>query len=206
MICRVFHLLQVRKCAQDCVVKLFKTFKSHLVIKEASKLVLTSFKSYMSLAVKTAVSKSEDGCKDDNLSKGEHLDVLHMLNLLKFLVPCLPSKFISKAVIELQKAITARFSALTRHVFDVMGEILRSLEAGSTIPNTEEIVTTLASYISKRQNPVDTLFSAAALLDTFLTKFQVGDPTKWNDHYSLIIGSIAGRYMLSLDMIIFHDN
>lgn len=186
-------MFQVRKCAQECVVKLFKSFKSPLVIKSASKLVLTSFKTFMSSAVEIVASKSADGGKDDGSSKGEHLEVLHMLNLLKLLVPCLPSKVISEAVIELQKAISARFSALTRHVFDLMDEILKFLEAGSTIPNTVEIVTILSSYISKKQNPVDTIFSAAALLDTFLTKFQIGDPTKWNDHYSLIIGSIAGR-------------
>ncbi|KAK9065755.1 hypothetical protein SSX86_015156 [Deinandra increscens subsp. villosa] len=183
---------KVRKCAQDCVVKLFMSFESPLVTKRASKLVLTSFKTYMLMAVKSSASGPIDGGKDDSLAKGEHLEALHMLNLLKFLVPCLPSEVISKAVVELQKAITARFSTLTRHVFDVMEEILRFLDAGSTISDTEKIVATLASYISKKQNPVDTLFSAAALLDTFLTKFQVGDPTKWNDHYSLIIGSIAG--------------
>ncbi|XP_076884446.1 uncharacterized protein LOC143533613 [Bidens hawaiensis] len=183
---------KVRKCAQECVVKLFKSFKSPLVIKSASKLVLTSFKTFMSSAVEIVASKSADGGKDDSSSKGEHLEVLHMLNLLKLLVPCLPSKVIAEAVIELQKAISAKFSALTRHVFDLMDEILKFLEAGSTIPNTVEIVTILSSYISKKQNPVDTIFSAAALLDTFLTKFQIGDPSKWNDHYSLIIGSIAG--------------
>ncbi|KAJ0699848.1 putative armadillo-like helical protein [Helianthus annuus] len=183
---------KVRKCAQDCVVKLFKSFKSPLVKKSASKLVLTSLKTYISLAVKTVASGSVDGCKDETISKGEHLEVLHMLNLLKFLVPCLPSKVISKAVMELQTAISPRFSALTRHVFDVIDEILRFLEAGSTIPDTEKIVMTLSTYISRKQNPVDTIFSAAALLDAFLTKFQIGDPTKWNDHYSLIIGSIAG--------------
>ncbi|XP_076943019.1 uncharacterized protein LOC143613098 [Bidens hawaiensis] len=183
---------KVRKCAQDCVVKLFKLFKSPLVEKSASKLVLSSFKTYMSLAVETVASKSADGGKDDSSSKGEHLEVLHMLNLLKLLVPCLPSKVISKVVIELQTAISAKFSALTRHVFDVMDEILGFLDAGSMIPDTVNFVTVLSSYISKKQNPVDTIFSAAALLDTFLTKFQIGDATKWNDHFSLIIGSIAG--------------
>ncbi|KAI3507537.1 hypothetical protein L1887_22524 [Cichorium endivia] len=183
---------KVRKCAQDCVVKVFKSFQSSLVKKSASKLVLKSLTTYMSLAVETVASKPADGSKDDKLSKCEHLEVLHMLNLLKLLVPCLPSKVISKAVVELQKAITAKFSPLTRHVFDVMEEILRSLESESTIPDTVKIVTTLASYISTKQNPVDTLFLAAALLENFLTKFQVGDPNKWNSHYSLVIGPIAG--------------
>nr|XP_043635247.1 RRP12-like protein [Erigeron canadensis] len=183
---------KVRKCAQDCVVNVFKSFQSDSVKKTASKLVLKSFKTYMTSAVKTVSSRSADGSKDDNMSKGEHLEVLHMLNLLKCLVPCLSSKEISKVVIELQTAINSKFSVLTRHVFDVMEEILRFLEARSTIPDTEKIVTTLSKYISTRQNPVDTLFSAAALLENFLTKFQVGDPNKWNSHYSLIIGSIAG--------------
>lgn len=155
----------------------------------------------MSLAVKTIASRAADGSKDDSLVKGEHLDVLHMLNLLKFLVPCLPSEVISKAAVELQKAVSAKFSALTRHVFDVMEDILRFLEAGSTIPDTEKIVITLAKYIRTKQNPVDTLFSAAALLENFLIKFQVGDPNQWNSHYSLIIGSIAGRYISLLNMI-----
>ncbi|GJT73045.1 RRP12-like protein [Tanacetum coccineum] len=183
---------RVRKCAQECLVKVFKSFQSPLVIKMASKLVLKSFKTYMSSAVKTVASSSADGSKDYNLSKCEHLEVLHMINLLKFLVPCLPSEVVSKAVLELEKAISSKFSPLTRHVFDVMEEILRFLEAGSTFPDTVKIVTTLASYMSKKQNPVDTVFSAAALLDNFLTKFQVGDTDKWNSHYSLIIGSIAG--------------
>lgn len=183
---------KVRKCAQDCVVKVFKSFQSPHVKKRASKLVLKSLKTYMPLAVKTIASRSADGSKDDNLSKYEHLEVLHMLNLLKILVPHLPSKVISEAVVELQKAINARFSALTRHVFDVMEEILRFLEVGSTIPDIVKIVSTLASYISMRQNPVDTIFSASALLVNFLTKFQVGDPNKWNSHYSLVIGSITG--------------
>lgn len=149
----------------------------------------------MSLAVETVSSRSTDGSKDDKFSKCEQLEALHMLNLLKFLVPCLPSKEISKTVVELQKSISAKFSPLTRHVFDVMEEILRLLEDESTIPDTLEIVTTLASYISTKQNPVDTLFSAAALLENFLTKFQVGDANKWNSHYSLVIGSIAGRHI-----------
>ncbi|KAJ9565398.1 hypothetical protein OSB04_001364 [Centaurea solstitialis] len=183
---------KVRKCAQDCVVKVFKSFKASPVKKRASKLVLKSLKTYMPLAVKTVASRSADGSRDDNLSKYEHLEVLHMLNLFKFLVPHLPSKVISEAVVELQKAISARFSALTRHVFDVMEEILRSLEVGTTIPDIVKIVTTLASYISTKQNPVDTIFSASTLLVNFLTKFQVGDPNKWNSHYSLVIGSIAG--------------
>ncbi|CAH1445714.1 unnamed protein product [Lactuca virosa] len=183
---------KVRKCAQDCVVKVFKSFQSSLVKKSASKLFLKSFKTYMSLAVETVSSRSTDGSKDDKFSKCEQLEALHMLNLLKFLVPCLPSKEISKTVVELQKSISAKFSPLTRHVFDVMEEILRLLEDESTIPDTLEIVTTLASYISTKQNPVDTLFSAAALLENFLTKFQVGDANKWNSHYSLVIGSIAG--------------
>ncbi|CAI9301356.1 unnamed protein product [Lactuca saligna] len=147
---------KVRKCAQDCVVKVFKSFQSSLVKKSASKLFLKSFKTYMSLAVEAVSSRSTDGSKDDKFSKCEQLEALHMLNLLKFL------------------------------------EILRLLEDESTIPDTLEIVTTLASYISTKQNPVDTLFSAAALLENFLTKFQVGDANKWNSHYSLVIGSIAG--------------
>ncbi|XP_024982279.1 RRP12-like protein isoform X1 [Cynara cardunculus var. scolymus] len=182
---------KVRKCAQDCVVKVFKSFQSP-VKKRASKLVLKSLKTYMPLAVKTVASRSADESKDDSLSKCEHLEVLHMLNLLKFLVPYLPSKVISKAVVELQKAISVRFSALTRHTFDVMEEILRFLEVGSTIPDIVKIVATLASYISVRQNPVDTIFSASALLVNFLTKFQIGDSNKWNSHYSLVTGSITG--------------
>ena len=181
--------------------KVFKSFQSPLVIKMASKMVLKSFKTYMSSAVKTIASSSADGSKDDNLSKCEHLEVLHMINLLKFLVPCLPSEVVSKAVVELEKAISSKFSPLTRHVFDVLEEILRVLEAGSTFPDTVKIVTTLASYMSKKQNPVDTVFSAAALLDNFLSKFQVGDTDKWNSHYSLIIGSIAGTYILLLHML-----
>lgn len=184
-------MLQVRKCAQDCVMNVLKAFESSTAIKKASKLVLSLFNSYMEVAVNISASSSD--LKDDILSKPDHLEVLHMLNLLKHLLPYLSAEVSLKALLELQKLVTARFSALTRHIFDVIKAMFESLGADDLIPEADGLIKSLASYISVRGNPLDTVLSAAYLLKYSLNKIHAKESSIWTSHLSLVIDSLAGK-------------
>lgn len=181
---------KVRKCAQDCVMNVLKAFEYSTAIKKASKLVLSLFKSYMKVAVNISASSSDS--KDDILSKPDHLEVLHMLNLLKHLLPYLSAEVRLKALLELQKLVTARFSALTRHIFDVIKAMFESLGADDLIPEADGLIKSLASYISVRGNPLDTVLSAAYLLKNSLNNIHAKESSIWTSHLSLVIDSLAG--------------
>ncbi|GMP86835.1 hypothetical protein CsSME_00039468 [Camellia sinensis var. sinensis] len=165
---------KVRKCAQDCVVKVFKSFESSTVI-EASKLVLSSLKGYMPLAVEINASAVIDGSKDE-ISKPEHLEVIHMLTLLKHIVPYLSVKVSLKVLQQLHKLMNSHFTALTRHIFSVIEAIFETSKAEVVILQAENIIKSLTSYVNMGvKNPNDTLLSAATLLKSALDKLQTGE-------------------------------
>ncbi|KAM7500162.1 hypothetical protein LguiA_024576 [Lonicera macranthoides] len=188
---------KVRKGAQDCVVKVFKSLESPTVIKKASKMVFSLFRSYMPLAVKLTASKLAKGSKDDILSKPEHLEVLHMLNVLKHFVPYLFVKVNLKVLSVLQTLMSAKFSALTRHIFDVIEATFEAMGAEVLVAEAENIIKYLVSYISSKGNPVDTVLFAATLLKGALNILCAGEPIKWTNHLSLVVGSVAG--LLTID-------
>lgn len=118
--------VQVRKCAEHCVLKVFKCFQNSVIKESATKLVLDTFRNYI-LAVEKA-----DGSKDDEGSKCEHLKALHMLDLLKRFIPFLTKpEDMQEVILELQKCMTAKFSTL--YVLDVMEEILALIESESEL-------------------------------------------------------------------------
>ncbi|CAL5420826.1 unnamed protein product [Camellia sinensis] len=182
---------KVRKCAQDCVVKVFKAFESSTVI-EASKLVLSSLKGYMPLAVEINASAVIDGSKDE-ISKPEHLEVIHMLTLLKHIVPYLSVKVSLKVLQQLHKLMNSHFTALTRHIFSVIEAIFETSKAEVVILQAENIIKSLTSYVNMGvKNPNDTLLSAATLLKSALDKLQTGEVRKWINNLPLVFDSIAG--------------
>uniref|UniRef100_A0A5B6YH98 Putative RRP12-like protein isoform X1 n=1 Tax=Davidia involucrata TaxID=16924 RepID=A0A5B6YH98_DAVIN len=184
---------KVRKCAQDCLVKVFKSFKSSAVIKEASKLVFSLLKGYMPLAVKISASGAADGSKDEVLPKAEQLEVLHLLNVLKLIVPYLSVKVSLKVLSQLHKLMSSQFSALTRHIFNIIEAIFETSRAEVIIPETDNIIKSLASYVNLgKKNPMDTVLSAATLLKSALDKLHAGELSTWISNLPLVFGSIAG--------------
>ncbi|XP_058205536.1 uncharacterized protein LOC131319347 isoform X1 [Rhododendron vialii] len=184
---------KVRKCAQDCVVQVFKSLKSHAVTSEASKLVLSLFKGCMPFAVEISASGDTDSSKDEILSKPEHLDVVHMLTLLKHILPYLSVKVSLKITSQLHKVMNSHFSALTRHIFGVIKAVFETSKGEVVILVAENIMKSLKSYISLgERNPTDTVLYAATLLRSALDKLQAGEASKWIHNLPLIFGSIAG--------------
>lgn len=180
-------LLQVRKCSQDCLESVFKSLQSRAVIKEVSKLVLSKLKGYMPLAVELC-SRTKNGPKN--------LEVLHMLNVVKLTVPFLSAKVSSKLLSEMNKLVGSRFSALTRHVLQIIEALFKTSRVNAIVSETEEAISSLASFVSKGdKNPLDTVMSAATLLKSSVCILHTGESTSWINNLPLVCGSVAGMLL-----------
>ncbi|KAI4348683.1 hypothetical protein L6164_009378 [Bauhinia variegata] len=187
---------KVRRCAQESLEKVFKSFQSSTVVKQASKLILSVLKRYTPLGKKLLSSRAVDGSKDESFSKPEHLKVLHVLNVLKLTAPCLSAKVMSKVLSEIRKLFSAQFSALTGHVLKTIEAIFEASNAESIVLETETIIVSLASYISLGdKNPLDTLVHAATLLKHSLDILRTGRSSSWMTNLSLVCASIMGLLM-----------
>ncbi|KAJ6741797.1 putative NODULIN-LIKE PROTEIN [Salix viminalis] len=184
---------KVRRSAQECLEKVFKSFRSSTVVKEASKLVFSLFKNYMPAALTMSESRIFDESKEETLSKLEHLDVIHMLNLLKVTVPYLSVKISSKVLPELVKLLRSEFSVLTRQVFQNIEAFLVSSSDEVIGPQEENIIDSLSGYLSLGQkNPVDTVLYATTLLRITLDKLRARGSSSWMSIRHKVCGSAAG--------------
>ncbi|CAI9761159.1 unnamed protein product [Fraxinus pennsylvanica] len=198
---------KVRKCAQDCVLTVFKSFESSAAIKKASKSVYSLLNEHMSLAIKMTVSKSVDGFKDDTMSRPECQEVLHLLNVIKHVVPYLSVKMRSKVLSQLSKTMSPQFSALTRHIFDVISVIFETSGTDVILPCAEDIINLLVSYISLGdKNPADTSLFAATLVKTVLCKLQDGDVKEWTVYLPMVTESISGLLSAEADTALKASN
>ncbi|XP_022888276.1 RRP12-like protein [Olea europaea var. sylvestris] len=184
---------KVRKCAQDCVLTVFKSFESSAAIKKASKSVYSLLDEHMTLAIKMTVAKSVDGSKDDTMSRPECQEVLHLLNMIKHVVPYLSVKMRSKVLSKLSKTLSSQFSAVTRHIFDLISVIFETSGTEVIVPCAENIINLLVSYISLQdKNPADTSLFAATLVKTALCKLHDGDIKEWTVYLPMVTESISG--------------
>ncbi|KAL2501748.1 ARM repeat superfamily protein [Forsythia ovata] len=198
---------KVRKCAQDCVLMVFKSFESSAVIKKASTSVYSLLKDHMALAVKMTLSESVDGSKDDTMSRPEYQEVIHLLNVIKHAVPYLSVKMRSKVLSQLMKITSPQFSAVTRHIFDIISVIFETSGAEVIVPSAEDIINLLVSYISLGdKNPVDTSLFAATLAKTALIKLHDGDIKEWTVYLPMVTESISGLLSSEADTALKASN
>lgn len=186
-------VFQVRRCAQEYLDKVFKSFQSSIVIKEASKLVLSLVKNHMPVALTLSTIKGADDSKDETLSKPEHLEVLHMLNVLKLTGPYLSAKIRLKILSDLCKLTSSEFSALTRNIHKTIEAFFGNSNVEAIMPEMENIIVSLASYVSVEKNPVDTLISTATLLKCVVDKLHAVEPNSWMNKVPLVCRSLAGK-------------
>jgi ribosomal RNA-processing protein 12 len=190
--------MQVRRCAQDYLEKVFTSFKCSAVTKAASKLVLFLLKNHMPFAAKLSGLRAVDGSKDDKLMKPEHLEVLYMLDVVKISVPCLPEKVSSKIMSEIQKLMSSEFSVLTRHVHKIIEAFFETSRVEVVVPEMEKIVVSLASYVSLGdRNPLDTVMSAATFLKRALGVLHDRESSSWISNLPLVCGSVAGMVLVT---------
>ncbi|KAL3715810.1 hypothetical protein ACJRO7_007545 [Eucalyptus globulus] len=183
---------KVRRCAQECLEKVFKCFKSSSVVRKASKLVLSSFESCISSADWSRTTSPEDGSKDDKLFKSENIGFLHMLNVLVSVCPYLSAKVSIQILSELDKLMSLGFSALTTLILKIIEALLETIAVGDTGQEIESVITSLASYVSSKENSVDTVMTAANLLRVALHKFHTGGSSLWIKNLPVVWESLAG--------------
>ncbi|KAK3405521.1 hypothetical protein EUGRSUZ_K01742 [Eucalyptus grandis] len=183
---------KVRRCAQECLEKVFKCFKSSSVVRKASKLVLSSFESCISSADWSRTTSPEDGSTDDKLLKSENIGFLHMLNVLVSVYPYLSARVSIQILSELDKLMSLGFSALTTLILKIIESLLETLAVGDTAQEMESVITSLASYVSSKENLVDTVMTAANLLGVALHKFHTGGSSLWIKNLPVVWESLAG--------------
>lgn len=172
---------KVRKCAQDCVVNVFKSFESSTLRKEAGKMVLSRLKEYMPLALEISDSKAINESKDEKHSKPEHQDVIHMLTLLKHVAPYLPVEVSLKVLQQMYKLMNSQLSLLAREIFGVIEAIIENSEDEILISEGESLMKSLESYLSSGgENPYDTHLYAGQLLKIILLKFPINGESNMN--------------------------
>ncbi|XP_023521029.1 RRP12-like protein [Cucurbita pepo subsp. pepo] len=156
---------KVRRCAQDSLITFLNSLKDSAIKKEASKLVFSFLESCMPSAIKLSTSSRIDGREVDNQSNDQHLDVLHMLNVITLAIPLLSKKVRLKMLKELIKLVKPRYSVVTGHSFKAIELILKSSKAGVFASEVESIIVSIGSYLSLGDaNPLDTVLTAATLL------------------------------------------
>ncbi|KAL3841265.1 hypothetical protein ACJIZ3_025856 [Penstemon smallii] len=191
---------KVRKCAQDCLLTVFKSF-DYSATKKASKLIYSLLKDHMPLAVEISASDIVDGSKTEVLSRPEHQEVLHLLNVMKHIVPHLSLKFRTKTLSQLSKMLSSQFSAVTRHIFEIISVIYETSGTEVIVSNAEDILKSLLLYISSlEKNPVDTVLLAATLAKTALDKLHDIDNKEWTNYFSLLTEYLAGVLSLEADV------
>lgn len=157
--------MQVRRCAQDSLITFLNSLKHSSIKKEASKLVISLLESCIPSAIKLSNITLADGREEDKQSNGQHLDVLHILNVIILAIPLLSQKVRLKMLKELIKLVHPRFSVVTGHIFKAIELILKSSKAGVITSEVESIIVSIGSYLSLGdKNPLDTVLSATTLL------------------------------------------
>ncbi|XP_043691998.1 RRP12-like protein isoform X2 [Telopea speciosissima] len=184
---------KVRRCAQVCIENAFSSFQCSLFTKKGSKMVLSLFRNYIPSAIEITNARMVNGSKHEILLKPEYLEVLHMLNAMKLMIPYLSDKVSLKILSELYKLLTCHFSPLTRHIFNIIEAHFASMKPQIIVPEVESIITSLVSYLSSgEKNPVDTVIYAANLIKSGLGKLHAEEPSICVINLPLVFSSLSG--------------
>ncbi|MCD7461368.1 hypothetical protein HAX54_045964 [Datura stramonium] len=177
---------KVRKCAQDCILTVFKSFGSSSVAKKAGKRIYSLIKEHITLAIKLSAPKEISGSKD------EHQEVLHSLNILKPIIPYLTVKDNEKVLAQLVELMSSQSSVFTRHIFDNIGAILDASRVEIILLDADNIIKALISYILSAENPADNVLFAATLAKGIIEKLHDGGISVWVTYLPLVVESISG--------------
>lgn len=194
----ILFMLQVRRCAQLCVEKVFRTLKSSDIVKKASKVVASMYKKYIPLAKELNSMELADAPKSKKLPVPGHMEILHMLNVLTLIIPYISKKIKIKIFSDAYKDLGCHFSLLTRHTFRLIDALLENSEVKVLVSESENIISALISYVSSdEKNPVDTIFAASTLLKIVLNKLHDAQPNLWIHCLPPIFTSVAGTNICS---------
>lgn len=175
--------------------KVFKLLEHSSVSKKASKSIYSLLKCHMPLAAETSNSKIVVGSRHELISRSEHQEVLHLLNIMKHVIPDLSPKVREKVLSILLKIPSSQSMVAARHVFDVMAAIFETSETKVIISNAEDIFRLLTSYIALgEKNPAESVLFAANLAKAVLGRLHNGDIDQCESVFPMLIESLAGRF------------
>jgi len=187
-------VLQVRKCAQVCVEKVFKSLHNPIVKKNSSKAVLFMYRKYMPLSEQLNTVKLSDAQQSKIQSESQHLEALHMFNVLTLLVPSLSENVRVKIISGVYKLLGCSVSSCTGHILRLLEALFEYLKVEHLVSHSDSIFSVLTSYISTDNNPIDTVISASILLRNGLKRLQDAHPSLWIKFLPSIFTSLAGAY------------
>ncbi|CAJ2673257.1 unnamed protein product [Trifolium pratense] len=184
---------KVRRCALESLEKFFRSLKSSTVVKDASRLVLSELKRCIDLTMKLTAPRTVDACKDNGISKNEHLEVLHVLNVVNLVAPNLSPKIVPKVLSEVHKLFGSQIPALTRHVLKTVEAIFETSRVRNIVLELGDIVVSLASFVSLGdKNPLDTVILAANVLKLAMDLLYTGQSSLWIKNLALVCQSMMG--------------
>ncbi|CAH8360111.1 unnamed protein product [Eruca vesicaria subsp. sativa] len=184
---------KVRRCAQECLEKLFGSLRSSTVIKEASDTLYALLKEYKPVLSKLSSTKIVEGSKVESALKSENAEAAHVLNVLSATIPFLSAEVSSCVFSELCKLMGSQFSPLTRQILKAIDAIFKSSDDTVVVPEIEGVITSLTNYVSLHEkNPADTIVHVSTLLRSALEKANSAEPTLCLRQLPLVCGSLAG--------------
>uniref|UniRef100_A0A1J3H3Y0 RRP12-like protein n=1 Tax=Noccaea caerulescens TaxID=107243 RepID=A0A1J3H3Y0_NOCCA len=184
---------KVRRCAQECLEKLFGSLRSSTVIKEASDTVYALLEEYKPVLSELSSTKIEQGSKVDSTLKSENAEAAHVLNVLSATIPFLSGEVSSRVFSELCSLMASQFSPLTRQILKAIDALLKNSEDTLIVPEIEGVIASLTSYLSLHdKNPADTIVHVTNLLKSSLEKAESVEPTLCLKKLPLVCGSLAG--------------
>lgn len=149
--------------------------------------------------MKLTVSRNIDECKDKGTSKNDHLEVLHVLNVVNLVAPNISAKVVPKVLSEVHKLFGSQISALTRHVLKTVEAIFETSRVRNIVLELEDIVVSLASFVSLGdKNPLDTVIFTATVLRLAMDLRYTGQPSLWIKNLPLVCQSMMGMYDASI--------
>lgn len=188
-------IFQVRRSAQECLEKVFKSFQSCTVLRKASKLVLSSLESYMPLPAPPSGIGLAERPELEFMSKSENKEFLHMLNFVGSIYPSLYAKVRSQILTKVHMLFTSQFTTYTVPILKIIEAFLESPVDEDATSETENSIVSLSLYVSMVENPEDTIMSAANLLKIALGKLRSSGSILWIKYLPIVSGSIAGMLL-----------
>lgn len=145
--------------------------------------------------MKLSALKTVGECKVDKDLKHENLEVLHAMNLINLIAPYLSAKVIPKVLSEVYKLFGSQFPELTMHVLKTVKAIFEALRIQNIDLETQDIVVSLASFVSLGdKNPLDTVILAATLLRVAMDSIYNGQSSLWIKNLPAVCRSVIGMY------------
>ncbi|XP_057858934.2 uncharacterized protein LOC131067795 isoform X2 [Cryptomeria japonica] len=177
---------KVRKCGQECLEQVLKSFQGSLALGKASKAVYALFKHWLHSGNKVRTQIDTEVCS-------EELKVLHILNTLKLILPLLSAKVVAKLLRNLKALIDIQHPLLMRHIISVL-QVLCSC-GSAEIPAVElaDVLYSISLSVSSfDKQPLDETMFVASFLKNGMQKLHMLDENLCAAKLPGVFLSIAG--------------